>query len=132
MYTKVPRHQHLQFVLYIVYHCLFPPIYWNVRWFIGDFTRTPQYFASSLSVNCHDSQFHRLPTMKFASSLLVNCHDSKFHRLSTMKFASSLSVNCHDGRFHRLPTIRWTDVTVYWQTRCKILGSKCKVTYKPS
>ena len=40
-----------------------------LRWFIGDFTLTPQYFASSLSVNCHDSQFHRLPTMKFALSL---------------------------------------------------------------
>ena len=34
-----------------------------LRWFIGDFTLTPQYFASSLSVNCHDSQFHRLPTI---------------------------------------------------------------------
>ena len=45
-----------------------------LRWFIGDFT--PQYFASRLSINCHDSQFHRLPTMKFASSLSVNCHDS--------------------------------------------------------
>ena len=45
--------------------------YRNVRWFIGDFTLTPQYFASSLSVNCHDSQFHLLPTMKFASSLSV-------------------------------------------------------------
>ena len=33
------------------------------RWFIGDFTLTPQYFASSLSVNCHDSQIHRLPTI---------------------------------------------------------------------
>ena len=84
-----------------------------VRWFIGDFTLTPQYFAS-LSVNCHDSQFHRLPTMKFASSLSVNCHDSQFHRLPSMKFASSLSVNCHDSQF--------------WN----ILGSKCKVTYKPS
>ena len=52
--------------------------------FIGDFTLTPQYFASSLSVNCHDSQFHRLPTMKFASSLSVNCHDSQFHRLPTI------------------------------------------------
>ena len=40
-----------------------------LRWFIGDFTLTPQYFASSLSVNCHDSQFHRLPTMKFASTV---------------------------------------------------------------
>ena len=26
-----------------------------IRWFIGDFTLTPQYFESSLSVNCHDS-----------------------------------------------------------------------------
>ena len=31
----------------------------DLRWFIGDFTLTPQYFASSLSVNCHDSHFHR-------------------------------------------------------------------------
>ena len=46
---------------------------------------------------------------KFASSLSVNCHDSHFHRLPTMKFASSLSVNCHDSQFHRLPTISWTD-----------------------
>ena len=46
---------------------------------------------------------------KFASSLSVNCHDSQFHRLPTMKFASSLSVNCHDSQFHRLPTISWTD-----------------------
>ena len=36
---------------------------WKLRWLIGDFTLTPQYFASSLSVNCHDSQFHRLPTI---------------------------------------------------------------------
>ena len=28
--------------------------------------------------------------------------------------------------------VKLTVVTVYWQTRCKILGSKCKVTYKPS
>ena len=42
---------------------------------------------------------------KFASSLSVNCHESHFHRLPTMKFASSLSVNCHDSHFHRLPTI---------------------------
>ena len=55
----------------------------NLRWFIDDFTLTPQYFASSLSVNCHDSQFHR---------------------------ASSLSVNWHDGQFHRLPTISSTSV----------------------
>ena len=34
-----------------------------LRWFIGDFTLTPQYFESSLSVNCHDSHFHRLPTI---------------------------------------------------------------------
>ena len=46
---------------------------------------TDHKFASSLSVNCHDSQFHRLPTMKFASSLSVNCHDSQFHRLPTIK-----------------------------------------------
>ena len=42
--------------------------------------------------------------MKFASSLSVNCHDSQFHRLPTMKFASSLSANCHDRHFHRLPS----------------------------
>ena len=37
---------------------------WGIlRWFIGDFTLTPQYFESSLSVNCHDSHFHRLPTI---------------------------------------------------------------------
>ena len=71
----------------------------NVRWFIGDFTLTPQYFASNLSVNCHDTDH------KFASSLSVNCHDGQLHRLPTMKFASSLSVNCHDSQFHRLPTI---------------------------
>ena len=35
----------------------------NLRWFIGDFTLTPQYFESSLSVNCHNSHFHRLPTI---------------------------------------------------------------------
>ena len=41
-----------------------------VRWFIGDFTLTPQYFESSLSVNCHYSHFHRLPTI----SLNRVCH----------------------------------------------------------
>ena len=41
-----------------------------LRWFIGDFTLTPQYFESSLSVNCHDSHFHRLPTI----SLNRVCH----------------------------------------------------------
>ena len=81
-----------------------------LRWFICDFTLTPQYFASSLSVNCHDSQFHRLPTMKFASSLSVNCHDSQCHRLPTMKFASRLSVNCHDSQFHVYrPSVQHTD-----------------------
>ena len=46
---------------------------------------TDHKFASSLSVNCHDSQFHhRLPSMKFASSLSVYCHDSQFHRLPTI------------------------------------------------
>ena len=35
----------------------------QLRWFIGDFTLTPQYFESSLSVNCHDDRFHRLPTI---------------------------------------------------------------------
>ena len=35
----------------------------KVRWFIGDFALTLQYLASSLSVNCHDGQFHRLPTI---------------------------------------------------------------------
>ena len=35
-----------------------------LRWFIGDFTLTPQYFASSLSVNCHYSQFHRSTSVK--------------------------------------------------------------------
>ena len=35
----------------------------KLRWFIGDFTLTPQYFESSLSVNCHDGRFHRLPTI---------------------------------------------------------------------
>ena len=34
-----------------------------VRWFIGDFILTPQYFASSVSVNFPDSHFHRLPTI---------------------------------------------------------------------
>ena len=33
----------------------------KLRWFIGDFTLTPQYFESSLTVNCHDGRFHRLP-----------------------------------------------------------------------
>ena len=61
--------------------------------------------------------------------------DSKLSRRSVSpstdhKFALSLSVNCHDRRYHHLPTVimvgRW------WYCRCKILGSKCKVTYKPS
>ena len=46
-----------------------------LRWFIGDFTLTPQYFASSLSVNCHDSQFHRLPTISENFSE-TDCRDS--------------------------------------------------------
>ena len=28
----------------------------SLRWFIGDFPLTPQYFESSLSVNCHDGR----------------------------------------------------------------------------
>ena len=36
------------------------------------FTLTPQYFESSLSVNCHDRRYHRLPTiswLEFVSKL---------------------------------------------------------------
>ena len=36
-----------------------------VRWFIGDFTLTPQYFESSLSVNCHDSHLAPSTDHKF-------------------------------------------------------------------
>ena len=36
-----------------------------IRWLIGDFTLTPQYFELSLSVNCHDGRFHRLSTIMF-------------------------------------------------------------------
>ena len=35
----------------------------KVRWCIGDFTLAAQYFASSLSVICHDRRYHRLPTI---------------------------------------------------------------------
>ena len=35
----------------------------KVRWFIGDFTLAAQYFASSLSVICHDRRYHRPPTI---------------------------------------------------------------------
>ena len=78
----------------------------KIRWFIGDFALTPQYceFVSKLSrQSVSPSTDH-----KFASSLSVNCHDSHFHRLPTMKFASSLSVSCHDSHFHRLATISST------------------------
>ena len=50
--------------------CVCGKLDWLLRWFIGDFTLTPQYFASSLSVNCHYSHFHRLPTI----SLNRVCH----------------------------------------------------------
>ena len=98
-------------------------------------------FASCLSVNCHDSQFHRLPTMKFASSLSVNCHDSQFYRLPTMKFASSLSVNCHDSQFYRLPSMKFANFMVgrrwnrlftdkldakYWGVRVKSPINHCR------
>ena len=33
----------------------------TLRWFIGDFTLTPPYLESGVSVNCHDGRFHRLP-----------------------------------------------------------------------
>ena len=70
---------------------------------------TDHKFASSLSVNCHDRRFHRLPTISLhrASSLSVNCHEWRrsVSPSTDHQFASILSVNCHDRRYHRLPTI---------------------------
>ena len=52
---------------------------------IGDFTLTAQYFASSCQYSTNSMQFvlDKLDAvcMKFAWSLSVNCHDSQFHRL---------------------------------------------------
>ena len=59
----VPDHSRLTTIITIVMKRIQKLCDLHIRWFIGDFALTSQYFASSLSVNCHDRRFHRLPTI---------------------------------------------------------------------
>ena len=77
--------------VYLTLKTTWPHICDNLRWFIGDFTLTPQIFWIEFVSKLSRQSLSPSTDHKFESSLSLNCHYSHFHRLPTI----SLNRVCH-------------------------------------